>query len=163
MWMDAMTKPNLSLEDRFMLYVQKSNDLNGCWEWTGGKNSDGYGSFNINQKIYNAHRVSYTLFVGDIQNSLFVCHSCDNPSCVNPSHLFLGTAQDNMTDKVNKNRQFRPQGEKSGNHKLTEQEIYEIREMRKCGYTLRKIANRFEVNFRTIHYITTDKRWKHLK
>jgi len=69
----------------------------GCWLWRGSDRFN-YGTFYMNRKIHYAHRVSYELFVGQIPRKLMVCHSCDVKSCVNPSHLFLGTQKDNMKD-----------------------------------------------------------------
>ena len=75
-----------------------------CWLWTGWKTSKGYGGFSLNGKDVGAHRVSYMLFKHDVDEKLSVLHTCDNPSCVNPDHLFLGTQQDNMLDKKSKGR-----------------------------------------------------------
>ena len=77
---------------------------NGCWEWVKSKTSHGYGNFRDADKIKMAHKESYKLFVGSVPKGIFVCHHCDNPSCINPDHLFLGTHKDNMMDMVNKGR-----------------------------------------------------------
>src|SRR5882672_10379584 len=76
----------------------------GCWVWTAWKNSKGYGNFNIGERKWKAHRLSYTFFYGPIPDGLLVLHRCDNPSCVNPDHLFLGTARDNFQDAISKKR-----------------------------------------------------------
>lgn len=160
-----MNKLNLSIKDRFMSYVQKSDDLNDCWNWIGGKSSSGYGAFTINHKKYLAHRVSYALFVDTIPDGMEVCHSCDNKLCVNPSHLWSGTHQDNIDDKVRKNRQShhtKSRGENNGKNKLTEQNIYQIREMIEQGYTQQKIAEIFGVKGALISKIKLGILWSWL-
>jgi len=80
---------------------------NECWEWSAGKFKQGYGAFGIDKKMVNTHRVAYELFVGPIPEGLCVLHTCDNPSCVNPNHLFLGTQKDNIQDMVKKGRCYK--------------------------------------------------------
>lgn len=77
----------------------------GCWEWTGKKNSKGYGGVGFRGKNWRVNRVAWILFKGEeIPEGMMVCHSCDNPSCINPKHLFLGTALDNNRDMMEKGR-----------------------------------------------------------
>ena len=95
--MDAVTV------DRFMSKVAVNGD-SGCWEWTAFKDKDGYGFLRVKGKGWKAHRFSYELFKGPIDKGLNVCHSCDNPECVNPYHLFQGTQSDNMKDMTSKGR-----------------------------------------------------------
>lgn len=108
--------------DRFWAHVQKSPD--GCWIWTGSTTKGGYGIFPLggrNGCVTTASRFSYTMHFGLIPDSLDVCHNCDNPSCVCPDHLFLGTRKDNMQDALRKGRT------KNGTTKLTKQQVLEIR------------------------------------
>lgn len=91
----------MPLMDRFWDKVQVSNI---CWEWVGSITKDGYGQFFYQGSLWGAHRASFQIFVGDIQPGLLICHSCDNPSCVNPDHLFQGTYSDNIQDMLSKGR-----------------------------------------------------------
>lgn len=76
-----------------------------CWYWVGCKNSNGYGNIRINYKIYLTHRLSYFIYFGDIPENMCVCHTCDNPSCVNPAHLWVGSRSENTRDMIKKGRQ----------------------------------------------------------
>ena len=107
-----MTPPRKSLADRFWPKVQIS-DPQSCWEWTGGKVRDGYGSVGIQnselssgpiQTFTSAHRLSWYLYNGSLPNGLMVCHHCDNPGCVNPAHLFVSDRSGNMRDAYEKGR-----------------------------------------------------------
>lgn len=95
---------NWSDRERFENLYQHNWD-NGCWEWIGGKNNIGYGMFRQGDKMRTAHRVGYELFNNTkIPKNMCVCHSCDNPKCVNPKHLWLGTMKQNITDMRVKGR-----------------------------------------------------------
>ena len=86
---------------RFWDKVDKTGE---CWIWTAYTKTDGYGQFKFDGKMRGAHRMAWLLTNGEIPDGMLVCHTCDNPSCVNPNHLFLGTNQDNADDKMNKGR-----------------------------------------------------------
>ncbi|TXH09407.1 MAG: HNH endonuclease [Spirochaetes bacterium] len=91
-----------SLKEKFFRSVNPT-DIEECWLWTGRTDKHGYGTISEGRN-YRAHRVSYVIHFGKIDNGLLVCHHCDNPSCVNPLHLFLGTIKDNNRDRDNKGR-----------------------------------------------------------
>jgi hypothetical protein len=114
--------------ERFWGKVAKTDNPDDCWIWQATKGSQGgYGQirWKNNKKEY-AHRVAYEITFGEIPTGFYILHKCDNPPCVNPNHLFAGTHQDNMIDKVLKNRQRR--GEGIPNHKLTNKQADEIRQ-----------------------------------
>jgi hypothetical protein len=115
------------------------NGPNGCWVWTAGKNRE-YGTFNLNGRgkaPVKAHRLSWYIVHGELPDDMHVCHKCDNPSCVNPDHLFLGTTQDNLGDMRNKGRQGHPDnhGERNPASKLTQAQVKEIRQRYGDGTT----------------------------
>ncbi len=123
-----------------------------CWNWLGATNGK-YGVFWFNGKNIGAHRMSYLLCVGPISNGLFVCHKCDNPICVNPNHLFLGTRQDNSDDMVRKGRSSR-----HGNIKHPSTTIKYIRELYNTGkYMQKDLSEQFNICPAHIHRIIHNK------
>lgn len=119
--------------NRFWSQVKRGD---GCWPWIGAKRK-GYGSVRWDGKAQFAHRVSWMLANGNITGGLWVLHKCDNPPCVRPDHLFLGTALDNARDAIQKGRM------KYGNVRFSEQEVREMRRLRGGGLTLAEIASRY--------------------
>ncbi len=119
-----------SLSDRFWTKVKKAGK-DKCWLWTAGMDENNYGMLRNGTKMERAHRVSWMLNKGLIPNNIHVLHNCDNPQCVNPNHLFLGTNLDNIADKVRKGRQSRKGHGKKGieapNAKLTDEQVDYIR------------------------------------
>ena len=145
---------NDTLEERFLRYVEKTAN---CWLWIGSK-SHGYGWMrykNIKPRP-KAHRISYELYNGKIPKGISVLHKCDNCSCVNPKHLFLGTQKDNIKDMVKKKRHR--QGESKPNSKLTWAEVQYIRAIPRT-ITHQKIADCFGVCRTLITDIINKKRW----
>lgn len=155
--------------NRFWAKVSKDGPrhpvLGKCWLWVGGS-SGGYGSIFSAGRKQKVHRYAYKLLVGDVADNICVLHRCDNPSCVNPEHLFLGTQQDNIADMVSKNRQTGAVGERNGNTKLTEDQVREVRRLyryKSRTHGIYALAERFGVSDSTIHFIVQGKRWKHVQ
>lgn len=148
--------------DRLMEKVSVDPNA-GCWNWTASKTSDGYGRVgDRNKKLKLAHRVSYELHCGAIPDGLHVLHRCDNPACVNPSHLFLGTNIDNINDKVSKGRSPNQKGRNNGNSKLTEGEVLAIRAAEWCWGINMKLAKKYGVVNSMISDIRAGRKWAHL-
>jgi len=126
----------------------------GCWIWMGSTMNKGYGVIRDKYKKKLTHRVSYEQNIGEIPEGLFVCHSCDTPSCINPNHLFLGTQSENMSDAVRKGRMQK--GESRPNSKLTEEDI---RNIRIDARTTVQIAEDYSVSRHLIGLIKRRKRW----
>jgi hypothetical protein len=149
----------LSLTDRFFRYVGKRS---GCWNWEGGKDANGYGSMNVHGAPMLAHRISYTIHKGDIPKGLYILHSCDNPSCVNPDHLSAGTQADNVADMHNKGRARKRalKGESHANSKLTDADVRYIRESKE---TVMDIAKKLNVSRAIIYDVKARKTWRHIQ
>ena len=131
----------------------------GCWIWLGA--GDRYGYIVVEGKVWLAHRFSYILHCDEIPIGEQVLHSCDNGLCVNPNHLFLGSQQDNMDDKVAKDRQAK--GSNVGTSKLTNDEVLEIRRLCEEGQMLQyEIAEMFNVDPKTITNIKLRRQWRHI-
>ena len=131
--------------------------MSGCWIWMGGTYTDGYGAVNFMGRTDRAHRVSYRVFKGAIPNELLVCHSCDQPLCVNPEHLFLGTYADNMADMRRKNRS--PRGSSMNNTLINDDIAMSI--FIASGSNV-DIAKDFSVSKTTVWRIKAKKNWKHI-
>lgn len=143
---------------RFWSKVDRSGD---CWIWT-GKLIDGYGCFSITSRwSVLVHRLTFELTHGPIPPGLLVCHTCDNPPCCNPAHLWAGTNADNMADSIAKGR--RPRGEQKHGAKLTESNILAIRAQYAAGgVTMQRIADQFGVTNQTISEIVHRQKWSHV-
>ncbi len=139
--------------------ISKEHDI--CWEWAGFKMPSGYGRFRVGGNIEYAHRYSYKLYIGEIPKGLCVCHHCDNPSCVNPRHLFIGTHKDNMQDCISKGRGGRLSGEKHPRSILTWDEVDEIRRLYLSGEcTQTEISKLFATDKQNIWHIVHYRSWK---
>ena len=152
---------NKSLKERILSKIEME-PLSGCWLWSGGVGSDGYGKISVGTKTMQAHRLSYEVFKGNI-GTMQVLHRCDVPCCVNPSHLFLGTNIDNVMDKIRKNRQSRKGGPSYGSKnyfsKLNEQDVLEIR---KSLLSIEELAKKYGVTKHTVFNIKNRFSWKHI-
>lgn len=136
----------------------------GCWEWQAGKLPQGYGQFAIGNHPHRAHVVSHAIATGRWPESgEFVCHHCDNPMCVRPSHLFLGTVQDNVRDMRNKGRHSSVEGEAHYKARLTESRVLHMRRLFESGVSIQVIADMYNVAHGTAHSAITGASWKFVK
>jgi hypothetical protein len=152
-------KRGLTDEERFLQHVHPEPN-SGCWLWTGGLKCRGYGGFRLRKDRYTfSHRISYELFVGEIPKGLHVCHKCDNPFCVNPEHLFVGTSKQNMEDRDSKGRFHVLKGEKVGASILTNDQALKIFQSKSPQDIL---AKTFGVSVSTIRAIKSKRLWRHV-
>lgn len=152
------------VEERFWAKVKKSSEENGCWEWIGARHTFGYGKFQLTTKTQvAAYRFAYERYVEAIPEGFFVCHRCDNPPCVRPDHLFVGTQSDNIKDAYTKGRIYAMNGpgEKNRGSKLSDSQVLFIRENQGKipGIQLARI---FHVHHGTIYSIWHRRSWIHL-
>jgi hypothetical protein len=165
-----MTERNLTSTDdhaallaRFWAKVDKPADPKACWEWQGYRDQLGYGQFSIRLRPgrwrrIGTHRLAWELTYGRILPRIFVCHHCDNPPCVRPDHLFLGTPGDNYVDMQRKNRSPRHDGEHNGHAKLNEDQVRTIRRL--LGHaTQQQIAAAFGVTQILVSMIHRNRIW----
>lgn len=155
------SKTGRDANERFWSLVDKK-DSDSCWEWKAGTHQFGYGTFWFLGKNITAHRYSYQLAKGKIPKGMLVCHSCDNPKCVNPNHLFLGTYADNVNDMMAKGRNPDKRGERHHLAKLTNKDVQEIRQLAAQGISKAEIAKRKGIDQSTVSRIVNHKRWLHI-
>jgi hypothetical protein len=142
----------ISIDTRFWAKVDKSGGPLACWNWKATITKHGYGHFRMNGEMVTSNRAAWTLVFGQIPDGLSVLHHCDNPRCVNPAHLFLGTNLDNSRDMVSKGRQH---------YKLAVCDVCEIRKLANDGLGIRHIARQYDVSATTVSRIVNNKRRKY--
>lgn len=164
-----MTSPTVPLWQRFWAKVRKTDTPDGCWIWVGARSGGGYGHLNYKGEYLDAHRLSYEMNVGPVPEGKCVLHDCDNPPCIRPNHLFLGTKKDNAIDMVEKGRsrqQTMPwtirRGEEQAQAKLTEEEVLVIRAQAEVGSSKVRLAARFGVSDGLIGKIVRREIWAHV-
>lgn len=169
--MNAEARPSLTAElnkvnkdheiiKRFWLSVPKK-EPDQCWEWQGHKDRSNYGQIRINGRWARSHRLSFVINVGLLIEGMSICHSCDNPACVNPAHLWQGTNHENILDKVKKGRAKVGIGERQHLSKLTPALVSKIRELAgKVGH--RQLAKMFNVARQSISCVINRRTWKHV-
>ena len=156
-----MTTPRGSVSRRIESKIRKTET--GCWEWIGGRHPKGYGCAYSHKagRAIPAHRLSYETYVGVIPAGMMVRHKCDNPPCVNPDHLEVGTAKQNTQDAISRGRMHR--GERSGPSKLRAPQVIAVRLFYECGFWgYKSLGDIFGVDFDTIRQIVKGNTWKHL-
>lgn len=160
-----MGKPTMPLMDRLYSHVC-IDSVSGCWEWNGTRRN-GYGRLIVGsrtdgtRKSESAHRLSYKINFGVIPDGMEVCHKCDNPACINPQHLFVGTRQDNVLDREQKGRNVVHTGEEKTNSKLTRKSVKDARwEYAHKRTSYQTLANRYGVSKRTIMNAIKGVTWK---
>lgn len=158
------------IEERYEAKVDRSAGEDGCHPWMAARDRDGYGIFwggeryaSGGNKMVKAHRWGYVHYIGPIPDDHLVCHTCDNPSCQNPGHWFLGTPLDNMRDKIAKGRDWRPVGELHGQATLTEDLVREIRRRVEQGETHQAVADSIGVERATVSKVVRRERWGHVE
>lgn len=145
---------------RFWEKVDKTGD---CWEWQAYRTPKGYGRFGVaDGKMVLAHRFAWELVRGPVPEGLCVCHHCDNPCCVRPSHLFTGTNTDNQHDMARKGRNAQPKGEAHWKAKLTDEAVLDIRRRVEGGETQKSAAKIHGVHKTMVSLIVRRKNWKHI-
>jgi hypothetical protein len=149
-----------TLEEKLMLNSVVNDS--GCRIWERAKDDLGYGKIPHNGKQRLVHRLAFELWVEPLGDKMFVCHRCDVPSCLEPTHLFQGTNQENMDDKGQKGRQAKLKGVLNGNSAFCDYDIREMRALYSAGFGQAELGRMYDVSRGTINDIVKRRRWKHL-
>lgn len=146
------------LKKRLLSHVRKMR--NGCWECDLTKIGIGYPKITVGGKTFRAHRIAYELFNGEIPDGMFVLHDCDNPTCVNPAHLHLGTQTENMRERSQRGRA--PTAERNHNTKLTVEQATRIKHELRAGEAMRKLSRKYGVARNAIRNIRDGRAWAYV-
>lgn len=150
--------PDRKVMERFVDKVDIKGD-DECWEWLGGIDKDGYGKFKINGKDIRAHRASWLIHDGEIPSGSFVLHNCDNPSCVNPKCLFLGTSKGNSFDREMKDRENHTSGERYINQTTTWEIVDNLRNDAMNGMTQKELVEKYKIIKQSVSRIINNEQW----
>lgn len=142
------------------LMRRSKRDPNGCLVWGGCRQGKGYGAIFACGKLRSTHRIAYQIYFGKIPAELSILHRCDNRPCIEPQHLYAGTAKQNSLDAILRGRT--PKGIKHGMAKLSEEDVYNIRMLSSNKTASSEIAVKFGVSYHTIWDITTGRSWRHI-
>jgi len=146
------------IKERFLEKVVKQDS--GCHEWAGSLAKNGYGNFHKDGKTHYSHRIAWEIEHGE-EPSDYVLHKCDNRKCVNPSHLFLGTAKENTQDMIRNNRMSRRDGEYNNQNVVSSKQVEQIKHLlQENSETISSIAQRFGVKYDVVWHIATNRTWK---
>jgi hypothetical protein len=143
-----------SVKCRLLSGVKRVGD---CWIWQRSTNGGTYGKLKFNGKTYSTHRMSYTLFKGEIPEKMWVCHSCDVMRCINPDHLFIGTASDNANDALLKNRRYQNSRESNHFSKLSSIQVEEVKLLKNDGFTYERLSRIFKISVTQLVRIVKNK------
>ena len=146
---EKVDKPKIETSMDPLSWSVDISPYQGCWNWTAATDADGYGIFRLNGKNVRAHR-----YIINFTRKATVCHKCDNPSCVNPAHLFIGTVSDNNQDAAKKVR--------CRSQKLSVDDVKRIRRLRDEGVPVKKIAKEYGVTPGHVYHIQYRRTWKHV-
>lgn len=147
--------------DSFVSKIRHSSG--GCWEWTASKTAKGYGQISVNRNTVLAHRYSYETFIGAIPTGMLVCHHCDNPSCVNPCHFFVGTKSDNYQDAKRKGRIASRRGTNNGKAVITEDDAMAVVSILLKGLMICDIVAATGIRTNIVQSIASGRRWSHIR
>lgn len=150
----------MTLTERLYRRVIVPVDASACWEWTGYRNPKGYGMIRVGHRMELTHRVAYRLAHGEFDPALRVCHACDNPGCVRPDHLWIGTDADNVKDRDAKGRTgTRPTGTEHHRSRLTADAV---RLIRQSDMSLRELSHLLGVSRAAISHVRAGRCWRHV-